>query len=197
MLPNVASNHFAMLHSSIVKNPLDEIVAVLVACNVDKWDAGAILAPLADSVEVAAKEFCASNLEALLDYLGGELVGAVLGRIPDNVINGAGAVGRAPVFADMLDTPVSKLSMSDNVDVGKYFFDARALGHLSVLRYYKHKERHTLSSSRQFSKMFCTTRLPVSPKATSCHMPRSASLTYFMICGGDSVQRSSKSFCQT
>lgn len=55
----------------------------------------------------------------------------------------------------------------------------------------------TFSSSTQFSNMFWTTRLPVSPRATSCHIPLSASLTFDMIWGGSLLQRSSKSFCHT
>lgn len=55
----------------------------------------------------------------------------------------------------------------------------------------------TFSSSTQFSKIFCTTKLPVSPSATSCHMPLNASLTLVIICGGSPLQRSSNSFCQT
>jgi hypothetical protein len=107
------------------------------------------------------------------------------------------------MFADVLDAPVAKLPVSDDVDAGEHLIDARTLaGSVSTPRSTMPRpgggrRRLTLSSSKQFSKMFCTTKLPVSPKATSCHMPRRASLTYFMIWGGESFHRSSNNFCHT
>jgi hypothetical protein len=55
------------------------------------------------------------------------LIHAVLGCVPDDVINSTAAVAWRSMFADMLDTPVSKLSVGDNVNVGQYFLDTRSL----------------------------------------------------------------------
>ena len=198
MLSNMRSHHVAVLWRCVIQNPLDQVITVLVAGNVDKRDSSPVAATLADSIEISAQKIPSANLETLLYHFGSELIGAVLRCVPDYMIDGSASVWRSSVFTDVLNAPVAKLTMGDNVDIGEDFFNAWTLrSTVSVYGCHKHFEQHTLSSSRQFSKMFCTTRLPVSPKATSCHMPRRASLTYFMICGGDSVQRSSKSFCQT
>jgi hypothetical protein len=69
VLSDMGSNDFAMLGGGIVKNPLNEIVAVLVTCNVNQWDASTVTTTFTDSVQVATKEFCASNFETLLDDL--------------------------------------------------------------------------------------------------------------------------------
>ena len=82
---------------------------------------------LADTVKVAVKEVGAANLEALLDDLAGELVHAVLSGNAENVVNGVVAVGSGAVLADVLDAPVAELTVSDNVDAGENFIDARAL----------------------------------------------------------------------
>lgn len=140
MLPNVGSNNLAVLWGCIVENPLDQVVAVLVACNIDQRNASTISAPFADSVEVAAQELSTANLEALLNYLGGELVGTILGSVPDDMVNGSATVGGAAMFADMLDAPVSKLPVSDYVDVGEYFLDARTLEGELVLKFAMNKK---------------------------------------------------------
>jgi hypothetical protein len=55
------------------------------------------------------------------------LIGAVLGGIPNDMINSPATVWRCAVFADVLDAPVSKLTMRDNIDICKNFFNTRAL----------------------------------------------------------------------
>lgn len=99
------------------------------------------------------------------------------------MVDGTAAVGRGAVLANVLDAPVAKLPVSNNVDVGEDFLDAGSLqiDELAFDSLCNLSRERTLSSSRQFSKMFWTTKLPVSPRATSCHIPRRASLTYFMI----------------
>lgn len=69
VLPDVGSNDFAMLRRGIVQDPLDEVVSVLIARDVNQGDASTITTSFADSVEVAAKEFSTANLEALLNHL--------------------------------------------------------------------------------------------------------------------------------
>lgn len=199
VLSNMSSDNVAMLWAGMGQDVLNQVIAVLVAGDVNERNAGPVGTALANTIQVPAKELGSANLQTLLDNLGRELVRAVFGGVPDNVVDGTAAVGGSAVLADVLDAPVTKLPVGNNVNVGEDFLDAGPLRskELAFSASFFHRNQRTLSSSRQFSKMFWTTKLPVSPRATSCHMPRRASLTYFMICGGESVQRSSKSFCQT
>lgn len=43
------------------------------------------------------------------------------------MVNGAAAVRRGAVFANVLNAPIAELTMSDDVDVGEDFLNARAL----------------------------------------------------------------------
>ena len=62
------------------------------------------------------------------------------------------------MLTDMLDAPVAKLTMSDDIDTCEHFVDAGTLfrfstdGNTCLV-----VSQHTLSSSRQFSKSFCQT----------------------------------------
>jgi len=179
------------------QNVLDQVVSVLVASNVDQRNPRTVMATFTDSVKVPTEEINPTDFQTLFNNFGGKLIHAVFGSISNNMINCPTAIGWCAMLTNVLNAPIAKLSVSDNVNACKHLLDTWTLNRgqcipsLSVICVL------TLSSSRQFSKMFWTTKLPVSPRATSCHIPRNASLTYFMIWGGDSVQRSSKSFCQT
>lgn len=132
MLSDVSSNDFTVLRVGMSKNVLDQVVAVLIACNVDEWDTWTIQTTLTDTIEVAAQEINTSNLEALLNNLGGKLISAVLGGIADDMVNSTAAVGWSTVFADMLDAPVAELAMSDDVNAGKNFLNAWTLMIISI-----------------------------------------------------------------
>lgn len=123
----MGSYHLAMLRRSVVKNPLDKVISVLVTGNVNERDAGAILAPLANSIEISAEKLRIPNLETLLHYFGGKLIGAILCSISNDVVDGTAAIRRGSMFAYMLDAPVSKLAVSHNVNIGEDFFDTRTL----------------------------------------------------------------------
>jgi hypothetical protein len=123
----MGSDNLPMLGSSIVEDPLDEVVAVLVTRNVNQRDASAVSTSFTNAVQVARKKIAAPDLETLLDNLGSELVSAILRCISNNMVNGSAAVRGGTVFADVLDAPVSKLAVGNNVNVGKHFFDARTL----------------------------------------------------------------------
>lgn len=127
VLADMSSNDLTMLGRSIVQNPLDQVVAILIAGNVNQRDSSSVTAAFADTVEIAAEEVTTSNLETLLNNLRGELVGTVFGSIANDVVDGAAAVGRGTVLANMLNTPVPELTMSDNVDVGEDFLNAGTL----------------------------------------------------------------------
>jgi len=127
VLSDVSGDNLTVLGSCVGENILDEVVAVLVACNVNERDARAVNSTLANTVKVATEKLRATNLQALLYDLGSELVHAILGGIADDVINSAAPVRRSAVFTDMLDTPVSELAMGHDVDVGQNFLNTGTL----------------------------------------------------------------------
>ena len=106
---------------------MDEIVAVLVTRDIDERDTGTVLTTLTHPIEIASKEITTTDFKAFLHNLRGELVGTVLGGEAYDMVNGPAAIWRGTVLADMLDAPVSELSMCHNVDVSKDLFDARSL----------------------------------------------------------------------
>jgi len=101
------------------------------------------------------------------------------------------------MLTNMLNAPVAELTACKDVDLPENFFNRGPLLVVSTLSHsillvmgggggvqcsvgLKRLITSgflTFSSSTQFSKMFWTTKLPVSPKATSCHIPRNASFT--------------------
>lgn len=127
MLADVCSDHVSVLGIGMGQDVLNEIIAILVAGNVDQRNARTVETTLADSVKVAAKKLRASDLEAFLNDLGSELIHGVLGGVSNDMINGTAAVRRGTMLADMLDAPVAKLAVRHNIDVGKDFLDAWAL----------------------------------------------------------------------
>lgn len=127
MLANVGSNNLTMLGICIGEDVLDEVVAVLVAGNVNERNPGPIHASLADSIKIAPEELGATNLETLLDDLGSKLIHGVFGSVSNDMINGTAPVRRSSVLADVLDAPVAELAVGDDVNVGKDLLDAMAL----------------------------------------------------------------------
>ena len=53
MLPDVAGDDLPMLRVGVCQNVLDEIVAVLVAGNINEWNSRTIKTTFADSIQVA------------------------------------------------------------------------------------------------------------------------------------------------
>lgn len=127
MLADVSGDNLATLRISVGEDVLDEVVAELVTSNVDERHARTIRTSLTHDVEVAIKEVRATDLEALLDHLGGELIHAVLGSKANNVINGASAIRDSAMLADMLDAPVAELAVRDDIDAGENLVDAGTL----------------------------------------------------------------------
>lgn len=127
VLANMSGDNLAMLGVGVRQDVLDEIVTVLIAGDVDKGNAGTFVPALADTVKIAAQKLGATNLQTLLDHLGRKLVHAVLGGISNDMVDGSAAVSRGAMLADVLDAPVAKLAMSDNVDIGKHLLNARTL----------------------------------------------------------------------
>lgn len=133
-----------MMGLSMDENVLDQIVAILISSNydkisncrlngihtnltVDQWHAWAIRTSFADLVEITIEEIRSTNFETLLNDLRSELIGAIFSGVLQDVLNGATFVSRGTMLAYMLNAPVAKLTMRDNVDIGKDLADARTL----------------------------------------------------------------------
>lgn len=132
VLANMTSNMLTVLRVGVSQDILDQVVAVLITGNVDQRNAGSVVAAFADAVEVAAEEVGTTNLEALLNNLRSKLIHTVLGGIADDVINGAAAISWGTMFTDVLDAPVAKLAVSDDVNTAEDFLDARSLQGVSL-----------------------------------------------------------------
>lgn len=127
VLADMGGDNLAVLGSRMGQDVLNEVVAVLVAGNVDQRDPGTVDAAFADAVQVAGKEIGAANLQTLLNNLGGKLVHAVLGSITDHMVDRPAAVCRGTVFANVLNAPVAKLSVGHNINVGQDLLNAGTL----------------------------------------------------------------------
>lgn len=80
-----------------------------------------------DLGEVAVHELGTTNLQALLDNLGGELVDAIAIGLGQDVVNDSSLVSRRSMLAQVLDAPIAELSMGDEINVGNDFVDGRSL----------------------------------------------------------------------
>ena len=132
VLADVAGNDLSVLWVGVRQDVLDQVVTVLVAGNVDERDAWAIWTTFADTIEVAAEELHSTDLETLLNYLGSELVHAILRSVPDDMVDGAAAISWSTVLADVLNTPVSELSVSNDIDAAKDFLNAWTLSKVRI-----------------------------------------------------------------
>lgn len=127
VLADMAGNNLPVLWVGVGQDVLDQVVTVLVAGNVDEGNAWTVWTAFADAVQVAAEKLHSTNLETLLNYLGSELVHTVLRGVSDDMIDGAAAVGWSTMLADVLNAPVSELTMGDNVDAAKDFLNTWTL----------------------------------------------------------------------
>jgi hypothetical protein len=85
------------------------------------------LATFTDTLQVPIDELVTANLQALLNHFGSVLIHAVLGGETKNVVDSTASVSGSSMFADVLNAPVSKLAMGDNIDTSKDLVDARTL----------------------------------------------------------------------
>src|SRR5271170_323464 len=67
MLTNVDSNLLSLVMMSIHQDPLNEVVAILVARYVDQRDAGTIRVSGCDDSQIALEKLDTTNLQAFLD----------------------------------------------------------------------------------------------------------------------------------
>jgi hypothetical protein len=80
-----------------------------------------------DDSEIAVHEFNPTDLEAFLNNLGSKLVNAVIVGIVKNVVDDTAFVRGGTMLAQVLDTPVAELTVSDEVDVCNDFLNGGAL----------------------------------------------------------------------
>lgn len=127
MLADVSRHNITLLRAGVGQDVLNQVVSVLVAGDVDQRDPGTIDPTLAHAVEVAGQEIDATDLETLFHNLGGVLIHAVLGCESDDMINRTASILWSTMLAYVLNAPVAKLAMGDDVDAGKDLFDAGPL----------------------------------------------------------------------
>lgn len=127
MLSNMRCNNLAVLGIGMGEDILDQVIAILIACDVDQRDSRTVKTSLADSIKIATEELRPADLETLLDNLRGELVHGIFGGIPNDVVDGPASVRRSTMFTNMLNAPVPKLAVGDDINVGKNFLNARTL----------------------------------------------------------------------
>lgn len=88
---------------------------------------GPVSSTRANSREIAIQEFWASYLQAFLDDFGGKLIHTVIYCPMEDMLGGATLVMGSTVLADVLDTPVAKLTVSEYIDLRYNFFDCWSL----------------------------------------------------------------------
>jgi len=127
VLADVRSNSLTMLWIGVRQDVLDEIIAVLIAGDVNQGNARTIKTTFTDTIEVAAEEVNTTNLEALLNNLGSKLIHAILRSIANDMVNSSAAISWSTMLADVLNAPVAKLTVGDDVNALKNLLNARAL----------------------------------------------------------------------
>ncbi len=141
--PNVIGDLLTLVVVSVHEDPLDQVVAVLItgdyhalarssgylvdALTVDEGDARTLRMSSRHNTQVTVHELGTTDLEALLHNLGSKLVDAVAVSVGENVVDDTALVRRRTMFAQVLDTPVSELAMSNQIDACNDFFNGRAL----------------------------------------------------------------------
>lgn len=69
MLANMDGDLFSLLLMSVHQDPLDEVIAILIASYVNEWNSRSVRVRGGDDIQIAVKELNASDLETLLDDL--------------------------------------------------------------------------------------------------------------------------------
>jgi hypothetical protein len=77
--------------------------------------------------EVTLEELNTTDLQTFLHNFGGKLIDAIAVRVGEDVVNDSALVWRGAMLAEMLNAPVSKLTVGDEINVGNDFLDGRAL----------------------------------------------------------------------
>lgn len=99
----------------------------MVASDVDEWNTWTFRVRSGDDREVTVEKVHTSNLKAFLHDFGGILIDAVAVSIGKNMVNDPALVLWFSVLAQVLNAPVSELTMSNEVNVVNDFIDGRSL----------------------------------------------------------------------
>ena len=151
MLADVTTDNLAMLSAAVGQDVLNEVVSKLIAgdyphvsiairslCDalltIDQGHAGTIRAAFADALQVPVQEVGVTNLQTLLNHLRSILIHAVLGSESKDVVDGTAAISGSAMLADVLDAPVAKLAVSNNIDTSENFVNAGTLGQVSGIQ---------------------------------------------------------------
>lgn len=127
MLSDMAGDNLPMLRVRVSQNVLNKIVAILVAGNINEWNSRTVKTTFTDAIQVATQKLDTTYLQALLDHFGRKLIHAVFRSISNDMISGTTAISWSSMLADVLDAPISKLAVSDNVNAGKHLFNTGTL----------------------------------------------------------------------
>lgn len=92
-----------------------------------QWHPRPVGTTRADAREVAIQKFRTPYLQAFFDNLRGKLIHAVIDRALKDMLGGATLVMRSAVLANVLDTPVAKLTVGEVIDLGYDFFNCGSL----------------------------------------------------------------------
>jgi len=127
MLTNVRGYDLPVLRVGVLKDVLNKVVTILITGNVDQWNAWTVKTTLANTIKVTTKKVNTTNFEAFLNDLGGKLIHAILGGISNDMINCTAAISRSAMLADMLNAPIAKLAMSNDINALEDFLNAWTL----------------------------------------------------------------------
>jgi hypothetical protein len=92
VLANVNGDLLTLMMMRVHQNPLDEVIAILVASNVNEWNARSIWTSGSNDSKIVIQEFKTTNLETLLDDFRSELVDAIAIRVGENMIDDSSLV---------------------------------------------------------------------------------------------------------
>lgn len=80
-----------------------------------------------DNTKVTVHELSTTDLEALLHNLGSKLVDAVAVSVGEDVVDDTALIRWRTMLAQVLNTPISELAMSNQIDVCNDLLNSRAL----------------------------------------------------------------------
>jgi len=105
----------------------DSTALIEVGPTIDQWDAWTISTPFTNTIKITLEEFRAADLQTLLNHFRRKLVHAVFRGVAKDMVDSAATVGRSTVLANMLNAPIAKLTVGDNIDAIEDLGDARTL----------------------------------------------------------------------
>jgi hypothetical protein len=143
-LPDMAAHQVALMGCSIDQNPLNQIVTILIPRNcvvlasllqnsidfsltVNQRHTRPVCTTSANTCQVAIQKLRPPNFQTLLYNFRSKLIHAVIRTPKEYVFDCTVLVARSAMLTNVLNTPISKLTMGKEVDIGQDLFDSRAL----------------------------------------------------------------------